>query len=93
MTFRLEIRHLLREALSELDGKEGTVLGLYYLEEFTMKRIGKILGIDESRVSQIHAAALRHLRSHLRRFHFFQPYSENGWELSSDRAKELALPV
>jgi len=93
MTFRLEIRHLLREALSELDGREGTVLGLYYLQEFTMKRIGEILEIDESRVSQIHAAALRHLRSRLRRFYFFPPRPENDWRWSSDRAEDLALSV
>ena len=92
-TFRLEIRHLLGEALSELDGREGTVLGLYYLEEFTMKRIGEILGIDESRVSQIHAAALRHLRSRLRRFYFFPPHPESDWKWSPDRSKDLALSV
>jgi len=71
MTFQSEIRHLLREALLELDSREGTVLGLYYLEEFKMKRIGEILGVAESRVSQIHAEALRHLRSLLRGIHFF----------------------
>ncbi len=63
MTFRLETRHLLEEALSELDEKERHVLGLYYFEEINMKDIGMILGIGESRVSQIHAAALVHLRS------------------------------
>jgi RNA polymerase sigma factor for flagellar operon FliA len=63
MTFRLETRHLLEEALSELDEKEADVLGLYYFEELNMKDIGMILGIGESRVSQIHAAALDHLRS------------------------------
>jgi len=93
MTFRLEIHHLLREALSELDGREGTVLSLYYLEELTMKRIGEILGIDESRVSQIHAAALHHLRSRLRRFHFFPPCPENDLRRSSGRAQDLEVPV
>lgn len=68
MTFRREMQHQLEEALSELDEKEGDVLGLYYLEELTMKNIGKILGVDESRVSQIHAAALVHLRSRLGSF-------------------------
>ena len=63
MAFRLETRHLLEEALSELDEKEGDVLGLYYFEELNMKDIGMILGVGESRVSQIHAAALVHLRS------------------------------
>ncbi len=63
MTLRLETRLLLQGALSELDEKERDVLGLYYLEELTMKDIGMILGIGESRVSQIHSAALVHLRS------------------------------
>jgi RNA polymerase sigma factor FliA len=93
MTFRLEISRLVQQALSELEGREGTVLGLYYLEEFTMKRIGEILGIDESRVSQIHAAALCHLRSRLKGFHFFPPCSGNNWIRSPDRAKELAASV
>jgi RNA polymerase sigma factor FliA len=63
MASRLETRLLVEEALTELDEKERDVLGLYYLEELTMKDIGMILGIGESRVSQIHAAALVHLRS------------------------------
>lgn len=91
VTFRGEIRRHLREALSQLDGRGETVLTLYYLEELTMKRIGEILGIDESRVSQIHAAALRHLRSRLRRSHFFPPDPDDEWELSSDRATDLAV--
>jgi RNA polymerase sigma factor for flagellar operon FliA len=65
VTFGLEIRHLLEEALSELDEKEREVVDLYYLEELTMKKTGEILGIGESRVSQIHAAALVHLRARL----------------------------
>ncbi len=93
ITFRLEMRHLLQEALSELDGKEGAVLGLYYLEEFTMKEIGEMLGIGESRVSQIHAAALRHLRSRLARFQFFPPRPENDWRWSSDHARNSAVAV
>jgi RNA polymerase sigma factor for flagellar operon FliA len=93
MTLRLEILRLLREALSELEEREGTVLGLYYLEEFTMKRIGEILGIDESRVSQIHAAALCRLRSRLKEFHFFPPVSEGDRSRPQDRAKELAVSV
>jgi RNA polymerase sigma factor for flagellar operon FliA len=93
MTFRVEIRRLLRDALSQLEGREGTVLGLYYLEEFTMKRIGEILGIDESRVSQIHAAALCHLRSRLGGFHFFSSCPGSDWSRSPDRAKELAVSV
>jgi RNA polymerase sigma factor for flagellar operon FliA len=80
MTFRWELRHLLGEALSELGEKEGDVLGLYYVEELTMKDIGRILGIGESRVSQIHAAALVHLRSLL------VPFQPRRLELASATA-------
>lgn len=69
MTLRQEVRQLLEDALWKLDAKEREVLGLYYFQEVTMKKIGKILGIGESRVSQVHAAALVHLRSHLLLFH------------------------
>ena len=64
-SLRAEIRNLLAKAISELDEKERQVLGLYYLEELTMKEVGMILGIGESRVSQIHTAALIRLRSRL----------------------------
>src|SRR5262249_3679045 len=65
LTFRSEMRDLLAQAISELDDKEQQVLGLYYLEELTMKEVGAILDIGESRVSQIHTAALIRLRSRL----------------------------
>jgi RNA polymerase sigma factor for flagellar operon FliA len=38
---------------------------LYYYEEMTMKEIGMVLGVVESRVSQIHSSAVLHLRTHL----------------------------
>ena len=60
-----QMRALLTEAIGELETKEQQVLGLYYLEEMTMKEVGAILGIGESRVSQIHSAALLRLRSRL----------------------------
>jgi RNA polymerase sigma factor FliA len=63
MTLQKELRRLLSVALSQLAEKEVRVLLLYYREEHTMKKIGSILGLGESRVSQIHAAALVHLRS------------------------------
>lgn len=65
LTFRTEIRAVLAQAIEELDEKERQVLGLYYLEELTMKEVGLILDIGESRVSQIHTAALIRLRSRL----------------------------
>ena len=65
LTLRGEMRALLAEAIEDLDEKERQVLGLYYLEELTMKEVGMILDIGESRVSQIHTAALIRLRSRL----------------------------
>jgi RNA polymerase sigma factor FliA len=64
-TFRAEIRTLLEQAIDELDAKERQVLALYYLEELTMKEVGAILNVGESRVSQIHTAALIGLRARL----------------------------
>jgi RNA polymerase sigma factor for flagellar operon FliA len=65
LTLRTEMRTLLAQAIEELDEKERQVLGLYYLEELTMKEVGVILDVGESRVSQIHTAALIRLRSRL----------------------------
>jgi RNA polymerase sigma factor for flagellar operon FliA len=53
-----ETRELIIEALNDLGEKPRLVLSLYYYEELTFKDIGKILGISESRVSQIHTEAI-----------------------------------
>ena len=63
---RTEMREYLASAIEELEEKERHVLGLYYLEELTMKEVGLILDIGESRVSQIHTAAILRLRARLR---------------------------
>jgi RNA polymerase sigma factor FliA len=65
LTLRAEMRTLLSEAIDGLDEKERQVLALYYLEELTMKEVGAILDVGESRVSQIHTAALIRLRARL----------------------------
>ncbi|MGA9643597.1 MAG: FliA/WhiG family RNA polymerase sigma factor [Terriglobales bacterium] len=62
---RSEMKHLLAEAIAELPEKEQRVLSLYYFEELTMKEVGAVLGIGESRVSQIHSLAMLRLRSRL----------------------------
>lgn len=67
LALRGEMRTLLAHAIEELDEKERQVLGLYYLEELTMKEVAVILDVGESRVSQIHTAALIRLRSKLQR--------------------------
>ncbi len=56
---------MVREAVNDLAEKEKLVLVLYYFEELTMREIGEVLGISESRVSKIHSTALGHLRARL----------------------------
>jgi RNA polymerase sigma factor for flagellar operon FliA len=61
------LKEALVEAIKQLPEKERLVVSLYYLDELTMKETGKVLGITESRVSQIHSQAILHLRSKLRK--------------------------
>jgi RNA polymerase sigma factor FliA len=58
-----EMRERLTKAIEDLPERERLVMTLYYYEEATMKEIGLILGVVESRVSQIHASAVLHLRA------------------------------
>ena len=60
-----EMKQRLADAIEDLPEKERMVLTLYYYEELTMKEIGLTLGVVESRVSQIHSAAVVRLRSAL----------------------------
>lgn len=53
---------ILTGAIKQLDQRDQLMLALYYQEELTLKEIGKILGITEGRVCQIHARALARLR-------------------------------
>lgn len=59
------IRQLLIQAIQQLPDNERTVLTLYYYEELTMKEIGTILKVTESRVCQIHSKAVLTLKSRL----------------------------
>ena len=60
-----EVRALLMDALDTLPEKERLALSLYYYEELTMREVGEVLGVTESRVSQLHAKALGRLRCRL----------------------------
>jgi len=60
-----ELKTLLTEAIDVLDERERQVVSLYYFEELTMKEVGAVLEIGESRVSQIHSLALVRLRERL----------------------------
>ena len=62
-----ELKGAMAQAIRQLPEKERLVISLYYLDELTMKETGKVLGITESRVSQIHSQAILHLRAKLRK--------------------------
>jgi len=65
LCLRTEMKTLLARAIEELPPKERQVLALYYFEELTMKEVGAVLGVGESRVSQIHSMAVVRLRARL----------------------------
>ena len=50
------VRDRMRTALAQLPTRERRIVGLYYFQEATMKQIGEAIGVNESRVSQLHAA-------------------------------------
>jgi len=62
---RDEVRDRVRNAIATLPVREQRVIALYYYNEVTMKDIGAELGVNESRVSQLHARAIRRLREAL----------------------------
>ncbi len=62
---RCETRDRVRAAIQSLPWRERKVIGLYYYGEVTMKHIGAEIGVNESRVSQLHARAIRRLRDAL----------------------------
>jgi RNA polymerase sigma factor for flagellar operon FliA len=60
-----QIYQIVADAIDNLPEKERLVISLYYYDELTMKEIGEIMDITESRVSQIHTKAVIRLRSKL----------------------------
>ncbi len=61
-----ELKRILADAVDGLSRKERLVVSLYYFEELTMKEIGAVLRVNESRVSQLHTKAMMRLRLKLR---------------------------
>jgi RNA polymerase sigma factor for flagellar operon FliA len=60
-----ELKSILKETIANLPEKEKLIVALYHYEELTLKEIGVVLGISESRVSQIHSKAILKLRAKL----------------------------
>ena len=67
MTAIKEIKATLARHIEQLPEKERLVVSMYYSDEMTMKEVGKVLNITESRVSQIHSQAVIRLRNKLRK--------------------------
>jgi len=66
MAEREEIRRVIVDAINELPDKEKKILVLYYFEDLTLREIGQVLEVTESRVSQLHTKAITRLRGRLR---------------------------
>src|SRR5262249_20515567 len=60
-----EMREALSEAIARLPEREKLVVTLYYYEELTLREIGEVLGVTESRVSQLHTKAILRLKARL----------------------------
>ncbi len=60
-----EVKEALAEAISGLPEREKLVVTLYYYEELTLREIGEVLGVTESRVSQLHTKAILRLKAHI----------------------------
>jgi len=63
---RAEMREHLAQAIAELPERERQILSLYYQEELTLAEIGAVIGVGESRVSQLRTQAVARLRTRLR---------------------------
>ena len=60
-----DLRRLLTEAIAGLPDRERLVMGLYYDEELNLREIGAVMGVSESRVSQIHSQAVIRLQARI----------------------------
>ncbi len=70
-----ELKEILAGAIERLPDREKTVIALYYYEGLTLKEIGAVLGVTESRVSQMHTKAVLRLRARLHAAQGFLPVS------------------
>jgi RNA polymerase sigma factor for flagellar operon FliA len=61
-----DFRQAVIDAIDALPPREKLLMGLYYEEELNLKEIGAVMGVSESRVSQLHTQAVARLRAALR---------------------------
>jgi len=62
---RSEMKEMVADSISRLPEREKLVITLYYYEELTLREIGEVLGVTESRVSQLHTKAILRLKARL----------------------------
>lgn len=67
---RQELQEVMAKAIDNLKEKDKLVLSLYYYEEMTLKEIGLVLGVSESRVSQLNTRAISNLRAEMKRIKY-----------------------
>ena len=60
-----ELKDRVADAIARLPEREKLVVALYYYENLTLREIGEVLGVTESRISQLHTKAVLRLRSRL----------------------------
>lgn len=65
-----ELQEVMEKAIDNLKEKDKLVLSLYYYEEMTLKEIGLVLGVSESRVSQLNTRAISNLRTEMKRIKY-----------------------
>lgn len=65
MVEEAEFMNAVTDAIAELPEREQMVMQLYYVEELNLKEIGEVLGVSESRISQILSAVVKKLRGKL----------------------------
>jgi RNA polymerase sigma factor for flagellar operon FliA len=66
LTDSTDLRDTLSEAIARLPEREKAVVALYYYDNLTLREIGEVLGVTESRVSQLHTKAILRLKGSLR---------------------------
>jgi len=65
LTRASEVRTALAKAIDALTDRERMLVSLYYVDELTLKEIGEVMNLTESRISQIHSAVIMRLRKKL----------------------------
>jgi RNA polymerase sigma factor for flagellar operon FliA len=60
-----DLKDRVADAIARLPEREKLVIALYYYENLTLREIGEVLGVTESRISQLHTKAVLRLRSHM----------------------------